>query len=357
MSNRGGGATAVPNHASSSYSEKLVSERGRGDSAPIPVNSCTRLNDMQMTYPNSEAEWHALRRKNIGSTESPALFGYSPYMTAYELAVAKRENIALFRPDARTRWGQRLQGVIADAFEEEYGARVKRADHTYYSMDNVRAGCTIDHIITQAHDDTSELGRRLSELGNGILEIKNVDKWEFKEKWPDGEAPAHIEIQLQHQMAVTGMTWGCIFAFVGGNEVNLLYRDFEPKVGERIANASTAFWTNLEVGKMPPPVMPEDAEIMCKLYRYSTPAKVFDAKGDESLKALVEDYRESKQTAKDAEEFAHQRHAEILQHIGDAERVVNCGPYSIWAGQVAEADIAYHREGYRGFKVTEKKRK
>lgn len=312
---------------------------------------------MQVLYPKSEAEWHQLRRKHVGSTESPALFGYSPYLTAYELAVAKRENIALFRPNARTRWGQRLQGVIADAFEEEYGARVKRADHTYYAMDEARVGCTIDHIITETYSDVGELGRRLNELGPGILEIKNVDKWEFKEKWPDGEAPAHIELQVQHQMATTGMKWGCIFAFVGGNEVNLLYRDFEPKVGERIMTETTAFWTNLAAGKMPPPVMPEDAEIMRKLYRYATPEKVFDAKGDTDLEVLVQAYAGHRFGAKKLEEQAQVAHAHILEHIGDAERVVNCGNYSIWAGRVAEADIAYHREGYRGFKVTEKKRR
>jgi putative phage-type endonuclease len=310
---------------------------------------------MSLIYPASEAEWHGLRRKHVGSTESPALFGISPYMTAFELAVAKKENISLFRENERTKWGQRLQGVIADAFEEEYGARVERADHRYYTIEEVRAGCTIDHIIHDVESD-GPMKECLNKHGPGILEIKNVDKWEFHEKWADGEAPPHIELQIQHQMTVTGYKWGCIFAFVGGNNVMPVYRTHEPQIGERIIESVNDFWTKIGNGILPPPELPEDAAIMCKLYGKVEPEKVYDAREDECLRGLVRDYKVARASATKYEADAKSLQATILSRINDAERVINCGSYSIWAGRVEGGHVEYEREGYRGFKVTEKKR-
>ena len=46
---------------------------------------------MPLFHPANDTEWHRLRHRDVTSTEASALFGLSPYSTAYELAVQKIE--------------------------------------------------------------------------------------------------------------------------------------------------------------------------------------------------------------------------------------------------------------------------
>jgi hypothetical protein len=62
-----------------------------------------------------------------------------------------------------------------------------------------------------------------------------------------------------------------------------------------------------------------------------------------------------KKAAEDKQKVAK---AELLQLIGDSERVICQDGVSISAGMVAEAEVkAYTRAGYRGFRVNQKSKK
>jgi predicted phage-related endonuclease len=313
------------------------------------------LNDVQCLYPASEAEWRQLRRPRINSTESAALFGFSPYQTAYELGVEKRLGVDRGVENERTKWGQRLQGVIADAFEEEYGVRVERADHRYFAMDTARVGASVDYIIKDTLADTA-VAQNFDRLGPGVLEIKNVDKWVYAGEWQDGP-PVHIEMQLQHQLAVTELKWGCIFALIGGNEPVLVVREFDPKVAERIVGRINSFWQAFEAGELPDPMMPADAKAMCELFGTATSGKVYDAAGDEALGKLAAAYHKLRKTATEADAESDATKARILEHIGDNERVANLKGFNLSATMVPGAHIEYDRKPYRSFRLTEAKRR
>ena len=134
--------------------------------------------------------------------------------------------------------------------------------------------------------------------GAGILEIKNVDYLVFRDQWQqddDGrrEAPAHIEIQVQHQLACIGRLWGAIGVLVGGNKLELLVRTRDDAVHQAIIKKCEWFWNLLAHEKMPPVELPQDAEIIGKLYRYATPEKVLDVQADpeEKITALCAAYK------------------------------------------------------------------
>jgi predicted phage-related endonuclease len=311
---------------------------------------------MQCLYPASEAEWRKLRRPRINSTESAALFGYSPYQTAYELGVEKRLGVDRDIGNERTKWGNRLQGVIADAFEEEQGVRVERADHRYFMMDIARIGASVDYLIKDTFGDSREVARRFRELGPGVLEIKNVDKWVYTSEWLEGP-PLHIEMQLQHQLAVTELKWGCIFALIGGNEPYLIIRDAAPQVAKNIVERVTQFWANFEAGILPDPMMPTDAKAMCELFGTATAGKVYDATGDRTLEDLAASYHSLREVAKKADEESETMKALILQCIGDNEKVANLKGFNLSAGAVGAAHIEYDRKPYRAFRLTQAKKR
>ena len=313
------------------------------DRAP-PVIPCGRL----IITPPSESVWHALRAEDITSTESSALFGQSPYATKFELWHRKKAGTVTTIPDnPRMAWGRRVQDAIANGISEDQGWTC-RAMTEYIRLIDARMGASFDYEVIDPV------------RGKGILEIKNVDFLVFRDKWIDDEegmeAPPHIEVQLQHQLHLAEFEWGAIGVLIGGNDARVLVRDRLPDVGTSIEGAIRAFWGSIDAGIEPPPVYPVDAEFVAKLHGYAEVGKVFNGQGNEELRSLLAAYKAAGDAEKLAKEDKQVARAKVLQIVGDAERVLADG-YTVSAGLVGPAEIAFHREGYRNFRVTVKKEK
>lgn len=299
--------------------------------------------------PNSEAAWKALRVDDVTSTESSALFGMSPYCTAFELWHRKKDATQVDIPDnERMAWGRRLQDAIAYGVAEDKGWVCEpMKEYIRYIDGELRLGSSFDFKMI---DERNRIG---------ILEIKNVDFLVFRDKWTvhdDGfiEAPAHIEIQLQHQLHVADYEWGAIAVLVGGNKPYILVRERDHAVGMAIENRVRKFWKSIAENNPPPFELPADAEFISTLYGYAEPGKVLDAQGDEEIATLVKQYQEASQKAKLADEDKKTAKALLLTKIGSHEKVLGSG-FTISAGMVGPAEVSYVREGYRNFRITTKK--
>lgn len=317
-----------------------------------------------LLHPKSRDEWLQIRRAHISSTESAALFGLSKYSTAFELAVRKRDNLGDDADNTRSQWGTLMQATIAKRFAEERGLKV-RALNAYSSVNGM--GASFDYEIvggarpTAREENTQEeftsFAQLYAEHGVGVLEIKNVDAWIYRDEWIDGEAPAHIEIQVQHQLECLQRDWAVIAVLIGGNRLETLTRLRDADVGAAISRKVQAFWQNFNAGVLPPVRLPEDAEMVSYLYRYAEPGKILDAQEMPAVVEAVVQYSEAQQSEKRAGEAKATAKATLLQLIGDAERVLVPG-YSVSAGVVAETEVpAYTRKGYRNLRVTAKKEK
>ena len=318
----------------------------------------------RITHPFTTRDaWLDLRRKNLNSTEIAALFGLSPYQTSLELALTKAGKI----PEAdvgseRTAWGQRLQDSIAEGVFEEHGID-GIALTEYVVIDGLRIGSSFDFEIHGPLANAEKYGA-LSDyaqnFGPGVLEVKNVDGRIFANDWElrDGqlEAAPHIEIQLQHQLLVSGLKWGAIAVLVNGNRLYVCIRMADEYFAQRILDAAAKFWADLDAGLYPPPQMPQDAGILAKLYSHAEPGTFYDGTGDDLLRMACERYSAAGKEATDANERQETHRAEILQIIRDCEKAVAAG-WKISTWMVAPQRVEYDRDGYRGFKVTKIKTK
>lgn len=289
---------------------------------------------VKYTSPEQRA---ADRAKDITSTTVSAIFGLSPYLTRFELWHRLHGEVAVAAVDnERTRWGNRLQAAIASGVADEQGWQVEPIDD-YMRLPSEQIGASFD------------FGIRTPE---GLLECKNVDGLEFKRGWHETdfglEAPPHIEIQVQHQMLVSGIAFAYIAALIGGNRLELLLRRADPELHEAILHACAAFWASAE----PEPDFHRDAAFIGRLYGYSAPGSTLEA--DDELAALFREYAGHRATAKTASDNVDAAKAAILRKIGDAERVTH-ESFTLSTKMVKDADIAYHREAYRGFRLTERK--
>lgn len=276
----------------------------------------------------TEADWLKHRLADVTSTESAALFGLSPYVTRFDLWHRKKSGVVPeFETNDRMSWGNRLEAAIAYGIADEQGWQIQPMKD-YRRLPAERIGSSFDFEILN-HPD-----------GPAHLEIKNVDYLAYRDGWlvhEDGdiEAPAHIEMQIQHQMLVSGYSRTFIGALIGGNRGIIIERLRDEPVIAAIRSKIAEFWQSVDDGIEPPPLMPEDAEAVIRLNQYAEPGKIIDATGDEKIASLVARLAEANKTKKLAEEDADVAKAELLIEIGDAEKVLLQG-YSISAGSVQD---------------------
>lgn len=213
-------------------------------------------------------DWHAQRAQNIGASEVAALFGLSPYTTKFTLWHQKAGK--LLTPDfdsERIKWGNRLESAIAQGIAEDNTWTIRKV-HRYITHPVIQGmGASLDYEIVN-HPD-----------GAGCFEIKNISYEAWKSRWQvneDGsiEAPIDIELQLQHQLAVTNREWGAIGFLVSGNEARTVVRKRHEPTIQKIEAAVKEFWESIEKGEVPPVECSEDLAALTQLFTGKQTIKV-----------------------------------------------------------------------------------
>lgn len=314
----------------------------------------------------------AERRRFVGASEIASVFsmnlheaGEKTYETRYELWARKSGKLkGDFADNDRTLWGRHLESGIAAGMAEMYGWDVIPRDD-YVMHDTVdRMGCSPDFGVT-SHP-----------CGDGLIEIKNVDgliyrQWPRVEEADDRsfveelgiryhakrrEPPLRLQLQLQHQLACTGLDWGVLAMLVGGNDlVTVPYPRVQSTI-DRIEAEVPIFWAEVDTGVGPPIDWAADFETVARLHGYADPLKVANLRSDQQMLGWARDYQQASADKKDAEGRRSVAKAKMLDKIGDAHKAFLPDGFSISAGEVAEKEISYVRKGYRNFRLNQKKR-
>ena len=296
----------------------------------------------------SEQHWHALRARTIGASEVAALFNQSPWMTRYGLWHLKKGTVE--RPDfgdnERIFWGSKLEPVIAAGIAEKEGWDIRKV-HRYLLHKSVpRMGASLDFEIIN-HPD-----------GAGCFEVKNVDRSVFYENWWVNdrlEPPIHIELQLQHQLAVSGRNWGAVGALVGGNECHVVTRSRHETIISQIEKAVSDFWKSLDEDREPPVYDERDYDEVRRVFGLSVGGKEIDLTETNAASLCREIHRHSV-TKKDAEQEERRLKAELLLLLGDAEAALVPG-FKVSAKTVTKAEHIVKATTYRSLSVKRKKEK
>ena len=302
----------------------------------------------------TEAEWLASRKLDITSTEVAALFGLSPYQTAFELWHRKHsQNDVEFNQSERMLWGTRLESAIAEGIAQDK-KWIIRPMKEYVRDTELRMGSSFDYSIEGFFNSNDPLNPVKTK---GLLEIKNVDYIQFKNKWGDPEdedveAPPHIELQVQHQLAVSQRTTAFIGVLIGGNTVKVLKRKADKEIIAQIKQKIKEFWASIEANEPPPPEFEKDAAFIAQLYSFAEADKKMEATPE--IEELAEKYKIIQAQEKSIAQAKETIKAQLLMAIGDAEKVKG-DKFSISAGMIGPAKVEFERKGYRNFKVTWRK--
>jgi putative phage-type endonuclease len=186
--------------------------------------------------------WLEYRTKGIGASDAPVILGISPWKSALQLYAEKLGLMSISKAETDyLKWGLRMEPVMAEAYAEETG-RATYSDGPY----NVFIHPTHDWMFCT-------LDRRVidREKGQGVLEFKTAASFKHSE-WKEG-APLMYQVQVQHQLAVTGLAWGAIAVLIGGN--TFLHYDIQrdEQFIDKLIKAEQTFWERTCRGTAPDP--------------------------------------------------------------------------------------------------------
>ena len=304
----------------------------------------------------NKQDWLENRLLDVTSTEVSALFNVNPWQSEFELYNQKKDKVVVNIDDnERMAWGRRLEDSIAQGCAESQGWQVQPFD-VYMSDTETRMGSSFDYKITSS-----------DELG--IMEVKNVDSMVYRTKWVDDgnghiEAPPHIEMQLQHQLHVSGLSWGCIVALVGGNTQKLIVRARNKEVGQLLETKVKEFWERVKAGTPPDIDYLRDSQYMMKnLYNEADAGVILAA--DEDMDKLVDDYNAINREYVSLGKQKDAVKAQILELSQNASKIVsingtiNCGMTKGSKGKYITQDMVgtyiNPRKGFRQFKFNQPK--
>lgn len=182
----------------------------------------------------TEQAWKAERVKDVTSSDISILFGvgYNSYSELFEAKLNGKE--LPFTPNERVDWGVALEPSISNEFARRNNWTIKPKKE-YIRIPDLRIGSSFDFQIIGT--DSVE-----------ILEIKNVSFDSYK-GWIKGfevEMSPYIELQVQHQLLVSGFETAYVGALIAGCKGIVLRRTVNEKVQGAILRKCAEFWNKID---------------------------------------------------------------------------------------------------------------
>ena len=186
--------------------------------------------------------WLNARRQGIGASDSAVLFnqgfaGTSPYSLYVEKCTGSPVDES---EKAFLNIGLLMESALRSVFSHVTGHKVVPvAPHsTYQSRTKPFMFASLDGLM-------------LEDGKLGVLELKNCSVSQRAE-WKDGEGPLKYQIQVQHQLFVTGLDFAFLFGLVGGNEPFFIRIERNDTfINDVLLPACESFWKHVESGTPP----------------------------------------------------------------------------------------------------------
>lgn len=146
-------------------------------------------------------EWLAYRLAKRNASESAAVMGLSPWTTPYQLWLIKTGRLVQATNQAMQR-GTELEPVARTAYEQQ-------------------TGLVMQPVVLEAGIYSASLDGMTLE-GDLLLEIKCPVRGTRSDLWQDvaaGNVPEHYQIQVQHQLMVSGADVAHLWVFDGAKGI------------------------------------------------------------------------------------------------------------------------------------------
>lgn len=254
-------------------------------------------------------EWLQVRKRGIGSSDAASAVGLCPYKSQLELWMEKTgRTVRSEEPgqDNPMYWGTLLEPFVAAAYAERTERKVRRVNavlqHPIYSF----MLANIDREVVGAADVQ-------------ILECKTAGEFGSR-LWRDG-VPEYVQLQVQHQLAVTGKQTADVAVLLCGQKLEVHRVERDEEVISRLIVLEARFWDHVTEDTPPPADGSESAaKALRSLYRGNDTSVDFteDTELSGTFAGLVSLREEIAHMDKRAEQMRQQ----LEQSMGDASKAI-----------------------------------
>jgi putative phage-type endonuclease len=254
-------------------------------------------------------QWLEVRRGGIGSSDAAAAVGLNPYKSPLALwmektgRVVEQEDAAEDMEDPRY-WGTLLEPYVALAYQRKTQRKVRKVNAVLQHPTFPFMLANLDREIVGDPDVQ-------------ILECKTAGEFGAR-LWKDG-VPDYVQLQVQHQLAVTGKQAADVAVLLCGQQLATHRIERDNDLIARLIILETRFWEHVE--KSIPPAADgseSSARALRQLYRSNDTVVDFTSNEDldVAFNRLVSLRDEMDGKGKEAERLKQI----IQQAMGDASK-------------------------------------
>lgn len=277
---------------------------------PRKLRSAIRLvktNDLERD------KWLAVRKSGIGSSDAAAAVGLNPYKSRLELWLEKTGRDAeLPQADPNDEsspmyWGILLEHVVAAHYTKRTSNRVRRVNAVLQHPEHAWMLANLDRVVASSPDVQ-------------ILECKTAGINGAK-LWREG-VPEYIQLQVLHQLAVTGHQAADVAVLIGGQDLQIhrIHRD-EAMIKQLIA-LEQQFWDLVLTDTAPAADGSDSAETALRALYPRDTGSVVDFSDDLEMQQVFSDLRDVRQQIVSQEQAEAQLKQRIQQRMGDCSKAL-----------------------------------
>lgn len=260
-------------------------------------------------------EWLAVRKRGIGSSDAAAAVGLNPYKSQLELWMEKTgRDAGLPKADPHNEespayWGNILEPIVAAHYTKRSGNRVRRVNAVLQHPDPQFSWmlANIDREVIGA-DDVQILECKTAGINGARL-------------WKEG-VPEYVQLQVMHQLAVTGKQAADVAVLLGGQHVEIHRIERDDLLIARLMRLEQQFWQYV-IDDTPPPADGSDsAEQALRCLFPEDSGETLDFRQDEQLSATFAELRAVRELLGAHEQREAQLKQTLQQAMGDATRAL-----------------------------------
>lgn len=233
----------------------------------------------------SRDEWLEVRKHGIGSSDAAAAVGLNPYKSQLELWMEKTgRDTDLPKPDptdttAPVYWGTLLEPIVAASYTQLTGRKVRKVNAVLQHPDRPWMLANIDREVIGASDVQ-------------ILECKTAGEFGARH-WRDG-VPEYVQLQVQHQLAVTGKQAADVAVLLCGQQLKVHRVERDDELIAKLMLLQERFWHYVTTDTLPP-VDGSDSAATALQYLYPRDSgERLDFSQDSQMSALFTDLQEAR---------------------------------------------------------------
>lgn len=193
---------------------------------------------------DSRVPWLLARGKGLGASDAAVILGESGFKSAFALYTERKTEDVVYDAEEPLLFevARFLEPKVLELYTREIEECTMHVDLGPWSLvrhpSHSWLSCTPDYLVYR------------EDKGWGCLEVKTAHIM-TKAEWDD-EPPTSHQIQLQHQLMVTGLDWGVVAALIGHHLFKLKHFErHQPFIDNVLFPKLEEFWQRIQDGNPP----------------------------------------------------------------------------------------------------------